>query len=176
MHQVLLLNIGYEPLRIISWRRALGLILRECVDPISADGVTIHGVSTALHIPCVLRLKYYVNVPASDAQWTRRGVLRRDQYTCIYCGAQPGHRQIGTTLTRRDMTVDHILPRSRGGKSTWANTACACRACNQYKADRTPAEARLRLQWMPEAPRITFWALSGDIPADWKIYLGRGNI
>ncbi|MBN1582634.1 MAG: HNH endonuclease [Anaerolineae bacterium] len=176
MHQVLLLNMGYEPLRIIGWRRALGLILRERVDPASADGVTIQGVSTALHIPYVLRLKYYVNVPASDAQWTRRGVLCRDRYTCIYCGVQPGERHYGTVLTRRDMTVDHILPLSRGGKSTWVNTACACRACNQYKANCTPAEVRLCLRWMPEAPRMTFWELSGDVPAVWKTYLETGSI
>jgi hypothetical protein len=69
------------------------------------------------------------------------------------------------------MTIDHILSLSRGGKSNWANTACACRACNQYKGDRTPAEARLRLCWTLKAPRLTFWELSGEIPAAWKIYL-----
>ncbi len=170
-----MLNIGYEPLGVIGWRRALGLILRERVDPASTEGVTIQGVSTVLHIPYVLRLKQYVNVPAPNAHWTRRGVMRRDGYTCIYCGIQPGELQRGLLLTRRDMTIDHILPLSRGGQSTWTNTACACRACNQYKGNRTPTEAHLRLRWTPQSPRITFWELSGDIPAAWKIYLQAGR-
>jgi 5-methylcytosine-specific restriction endonuclease McrA len=175
MNQVLLLNVGYKPLNVISWRRALGLILRERVAPATADGVTVRGPSMAIHIPYVLRLKYYVNVPAPEAHWTRRGVLRRDRYTCIYCGVQPGERQHGMLLNRRDMTIDHILPLSRGGKSTWTNTACACRACNQYKGSRTPVEARLCLRWMPEAPRLTFWELTGEVPAAWRLYLGAGR-
>ena len=175
MHQVLLLNVGYEPLSIISWRRALGLIMRERVAPASAEGWTVRGVSTVLHIPCVLRLKYYVSVPATDAQWTRRGVLRRDRYTCAYCGLQPGDRHGRLVISRRDMTIDHIHPQSRGGENTWTNTVCACRWCNQYKDNRTPAEARLCLRWTPQAPRITFWELSGEIPSAWRIYLRSGS-
>jgi 5-methylcytosine-specific restriction endonuclease McrA len=176
MRQVLLLNMGYEPFSVISWRRALGLILRDRVDSASADGLTVRGVSTVFHIPYVLRLKYYVSVSVSGAQWSRRGLLRRDRYTCIYCGIRPGERQQGVTITRREMTVDHILPLSRGGKSTWGNTACACHACDQYKGNRTPAEARLRPRWMPEAPRAIVWELSGEIPAAWKIYLRAGSV
>jgi 5-methylcytosine-specific restriction endonuclease McrA len=171
MHQVLLLNMGYEPLNIISWRRALSLILRDRVDPASTEGVAVQSTSTILHIPYVLRLRRYINVPAPNKRWSRRAVLQRDRYTCIYCGVRPGDQRSGLVITRRDITVDHITPLSRGGKSTWGNTACACRACNQYKGSRTPAEAGLRLCWQPEAPRTTFWELSGDIPSAWEIYL-----
>jgi 5-methylcytosine-specific restriction endonuclease McrA len=174
MHQVLLLTTGYEPLNIISWRRALSLILRDRVDPASAEGVTIQSTSTILHIPYVLRLRRYINVPAPHRRWSRRAVLQRDRYICVYCGVQPGNRRFGYVTTRRDITVDHILPLSRGGKSTWDNTACACQSCNQYKGSRTPAEAGLRLRWQPEAPRITFWELYGEIPTAWEIYLDIG--
>jgi 5-methylcytosine-specific restriction endonuclease McrA len=171
MHQVLLLNMGYEPFRIISWRRALGLILRECVYPATTDGLMVQGVTTVLHIPYVLRLKKYVNVPISNSHWTKRGVLRRDQYTCIYCGAKPGDIVNGITLYRKDMTIDHIIPKSRQGANTWINTACACRLCNQYKGNKTPDEANLDLFWLPSAPRTTYWEVTSSIPTAWRLYL-----
>jgi 5-methylcytosine-specific restriction endonuclease McrA len=175
MHHVLLLNMGYEPLNIISWRRALSLILRDRVDPACAEGMTVQSASTILHIPNVIRLRRYVHVPVPGKRWSRRAVLRRDRYTCIYCGTRPGDRRSGPVTPRRDITIDHILPVCRGGKSTWDNTACACRSCNQYKGSRTPEEAGLRLLWHPEAPRITFWELSGEIPTAWEIYLETGG-
>ena len=91
------------------------------------------------HCPAHLRQR-----AAPPRHWSRKGVLLRDNFTCIYCGARPGSRQKGRVLARNDLTIDHILPRSRGGRDHWTNTACACTACNHRKGDRLPHEAGMR--------------------------------
>ena len=121
--------------------------MRGVVDGVDGVAVRLRTPSTVFEVPSVLRLRYYVNVPRRGAVWSRRGVLVRDDYTCIYCGARSGDRRRGgRRLTRSDFSVDHLTPRSRGGVNTWGNTACACRWCNHRKADRTPHEAGMRLR------------------------------
>lgn len=171
MMSVLLLNASYEPLAIIPQRRAMSLMMRERVDAATSEGVTIRGVSGSLTIPSVIRLRRYINVPRRGARWSRKAVLQRDGYRCIYCGLEAGGRQKGSIINRGDFTVDHIIPRSRGGRSTWSNTACACPTCNNRKADRTPHEAGMVMLWEPKTPRVNYLIASGDIPAAWKIYL-----
>ncbi|MFP4345307.1 MAG: HNH endonuclease [Anaerolineales bacterium] len=169
--KVLLLNATYEPLTVITQRRALSLMLRQCVDVASAETTELHSVSQVLHIPAVIRLRYYVNVPQRKAHWSRRGVLRRDNYTCAYCGAHLEERRRGRVLTKRDFTVDHVLPVSRGGPNSWSNTVCSCWWCNQQKGDRLPHEVNMRLAWEPKTPRTNYLVLSGKVPAAWKTYL-----
>lgn len=171
MAVVLLLNASYEPLSIIPQRRALSLLLRGRVDAATEDELTIRGSSTTLRIPTVIRLRRYINVPRRGARWSRRGVLQRDGYCCIYCGIQAGESQRGQTLAKPDFTVDHIIPRSRGGRNTWGNTVCACPVCNHRKGDRTPHEAGMPLRWEPKTPRVGYIVASGDMPAAWKVYL-----
>jgi 5-methylcytosine-specific restriction endonuclease McrA len=171
MSSVLLLNNTYEPLIVVTQRRALSLILRGRVEAASDEAIEMTGVSRSFRIPTVIRLRRYVNVPRRDRHWTRSGVLERDDYTCAYCGARPGDHCRGRSLTRQDMTVDHIVPVSRGGKNTWSNTVCACYACNHRKGDRTPNEVNMRLLWEPKTPRVTYLVASGDVPAAWKVYL-----
>ncbi len=174
MSKVLLLNATSEPLRVITQRRALALILRQCVDAASAEATEIQSVSQVLRIPDVIRLRYYVNVPRRRLHWSRKAVLRRDNYTCAYCGAVPGEKRHGKLLVKQDFTIDHILPVSRSGKNTWSNTVCACWWCNQRKADRLPHEANMKLRWEPKTPRANYLVLSGEIPATWKTYLPVG--
>lgn len=171
MAVVLLLNASYEPLSIIPQRRALSLLLRGRVDAATEDELTIRGSSTTLRIPTVIRLRRYINVPRRGARWSRRGVLQRDGYRCIYCGIQAGESQRSQTLAKPDFTVDHIIPRSRGGRNTWGNTVCACPVCNHRKGDRTPHEAGMPLRWEPKTPRVGYIVASGDVPAAWKVYL-----
>lgn len=171
MAAVLLLNASYEPLSIIPQRRALSLLLRGRVDPATEETVTFQGTSTALNIPTVIRLRRYINVPRRGARWSRQGVLQRDNYCCIYCGIEAGEQQRGKVLSRRDFTVDHIIPRSRSGKNTWGNTACACPLCNNRKGGRTPHEAGMTLRWEPKLPRVDYMVASGEIPTAWKVYL-----
>lgn len=171
MSQILLLNTSFEPLGVITRRRALSLIARGRVEAACHEEVELRGVSTTMRIPIVLRLQRYVNVPKRRAHWSRRAVLQRDGFTCAYCGVRVGKRRRGKTLTRHIFTIDHVIPLSRGGKSTWSNTVCACPQCNQRKANRTPHEANMKLLWEPKRPRVNYLVMSGEIPAAWKIYL-----
>jgi 5-methylcytosine-specific restriction endonuclease McrA len=171
MADILLLNASYEPLAIITQRRALSLWLKGRVEAASLDSIELAGVTSTQHLPTVIRLRRFINVPRRRARWSRKAVLQRDQYTCAYCGLRPGDQQRGRTMTKQDFTVDHILPVSRGGKNTWGNTICACPVCNQRKGNRMPHEANMKLRWEPKIPRVNYLVASGEVPTTWKIYL-----
>jgi 5-methylcytosine-specific restriction endonuclease McrA len=171
MTTVLLLNASYEPLAVIPARRALSLLMRERVDAATEDLIKIASPASELAIPAVLRLRRYIHVPRRGVRWSRRGVLLRDGYQCIYCGIRSGERRGSHILHKDEFTVDHLIPRSRSGKNTWGNTACACPACNQRKGDRTPHEAAMSLLWEPKTPRVDYLVASGSIPTAWKVYL-----
>lgn len=171
MVAVLLLNATYEPLTVLSKQRALVLLLRERVEAATDETLLLQGVESTIALPTVLRLRHYVNVPRRGVSWSRRGVLQRDDYCCIYCGSRAGDTTQGRRLSKAEFTLDHILPRSRGGNNTWSNTACACRACNQRKGNRTPHEAGMPLRWEPKRPRVNYLVASGDIPTAWRVYL-----
>jgi len=168
---VLLLNATYEPLRVIPVRRAVGLLMRGAAEGVEGIAARLRTPSMVFEVPSVLRLRYYVRVPQRGAVWSRRSILARDGYTCVYCGGRVGERSRGRVFTRADFTVDHLIPRSRGGGNTWGNTACACRWCNGRKGSRTPHEAGMRLQWEPKTPRVNYLVVSWDVPAEWRVYL-----
>jgi 5-methylcytosine-specific restriction endonuclease McrA len=169
--KVLLLNVTYEPLRVISVRRAVNLMLRGAAVGVEGIAARLRTPSTVFEVPSVLRLKYYVRVPRRGAVWSRHGVLNRDGYRCIYCGLGLGETRKGQRLHKSDFTIDHIVPRSRGGRNTWGNTASSCRWCNNRKGGRTPHEAGMRLRWEPKTPRVDYLVVSGNVPSEWKIYL-----
>lgn len=174
MTSILLLNASYEPLAVITRKRALLLLMKGRVEAACTEVIELQSTSPVLRIPTVIRLRRYVNVPRRGMRWSRRAVLQRDGYTCVYCGLQPGQMQCGKILSKNSFTVDHILPVSRGGKNTWTNTVCACPLCNQRKGNRTPHEANLKLRWEPKTPRVSYLMASGHIPTAWKIYLQVG--
>lgn len=171
MAEVLLLNASYEPLAVITRRRAVSLLLKGRVEAACSETVEIQGAANPLPIPTVIRLRRYVNVPQRRARWSKRAILQRDKYTCVYCGLRPGDSQRGEIVTQRSFTIDHILPASRGGKNSWGNTVCACANCNQRKGNRTPHEANMKLLWEPKTPRVNYLVASGETPSTWKIYL-----
>ncbi|GEB53719.1 MULTISPECIES: HNH endonuclease [Streptomyces] len=141
MRDTLVLNASFEPLSTVSLRRAVVLVMREkAVVEQSHPGLRVRAAQLELPVPQVIRLCRYVRVPFRQrAPWSRRGVLVRDRHRCAYCG-------------RRATTVDHIVPRSRGGRDTWLNTVAACSADNHRKADRTPAQAGMSLLVQPFEP------------------------
>jgi 5-methylcytosine-specific restriction endonuclease McrA len=171
MASVLLLNASYEPLAVITDRRAVSLIMKGRVEAACEEATELSSISIDLHVPVVMRLRHYVNVPQRGARWSRRAVLRRDRYTCAYCGIRPGELRRTYILSRQDFTVDHILPVSRGGRNSWGNTVCACWACNQRKGNRTPHEANMKLRWEPKRPRVNYLVASGEVPTVWRFYL-----
>jgi 5-methylcytosine-specific restriction endonuclease McrA len=140
---VLLLNSTYEPLNVINVRRAIRLVLARKADPVEVDGNLVRAVSRAVPAPVVVRLTYYVRRPNQRVKFTKRTVLARDQYTCQYCGVQT-----------RDLTLDHVLPRTLGGPTVWTNVVAACRRCNGAKGGRTLKESGLRLLRLPREPRF----------------------
>jgi 5-methylcytosine-specific restriction endonuclease McrA len=130
---------------VVSVKRAIVLLLKEKAELVEAAEAMLRSESFSLPVPLVIRLVYFVKIPRRiSLPVTRRGVLSRDHYTCQYCGAAP---------PRKNLTVDHIIPRSRGGKTTWENVVTACDKCNGRKGSRTPVEAGLKLLTQPERPR-----------------------
>ena len=171
MEHVLLLNASYEPLRMISIKKAVHLLLAQKVFAVEGIARRLRTSTQIFEVPSVVRLTYYVNVPRRGLSWSRLGVLNRDGWQCIYCGVRCGERRGGKLYVRADFTLDHILPRSRGGRNTWPNTACACARCNHRKGNRTPHEAGMKLLFEPKTPRTNMLVLRGQIPTDWKKYL-----
>ena len=153
MGDVLVLNASYEPLSIVSVKRAIILLLKEKAELIEAAEARLRSENFSFPRPLVIRLVYFVKIPHRiSLPVTRRGILARDHYTCQYCGVMP---------PRKDLTIDHVLPRSRGGKTTWENVATACTKCNGRKGSRTPTEANMALLAQPRRPRyIAIAALS----------------
>ncbi|MBW1597540.1 HNH endonuclease [Streptomyces sp. JJ38] len=141
MRETLILNASFEPLSTVSLRRAVVLVMQDkAVVEQEHPGLRVRAAQLELPVPQVIRLRRYVRVPFRQrAPWSRRGVLVRDRHRCAYCG-------------RRATTVDHIVPRSRGGGDTWLNTVAACAEDNHRKADRTPAQAGMRLLTQPFEP------------------------
>ena len=161
---VLVLNASYEPLNVVSVRRAVVLLLLEKAQLIEAAEAHLRAERFSIPRPTVIRLVAYVKVPYGlRMPLSRRGVLARDQYTCQYCGARPG---------RSALTLDHVVPRARGGQRTWQNLVAACGPCNRRKGDRSPSEAGLRLARTPRAPRyVAFAWIDGTGDGSWSKYL-----
>jgi 5-methylcytosine-specific restriction endonuclease McrA len=165
MSQVLVLNATYEPLNVVSVRRAVVLLLKEKAEVVEAADAWLRSERMALHIPLVIRLVYYVRIPRRFAlPLSRRTVLARDHYTCQYCGLQS---------SRANLTIDHVLPRSRGGETSWENVVTACGSCNRRKGNRTPDEARMPLVRQPRRPRyLALTLLEGArAPQVWNKYM-----
>ncbi len=163
--QVLVLNAGYEPLSLVSVRRAIVLLLREKAELLEATQQMLVGANHAMPVPLVIRLVHYVRLPHRRVPPTRAAITLRDAYTCQYCGAAPGHHEL---------TVDHVVPRSRGGNHAWTNLVTACKRCNQIKGSRTPEEAHLHLLHRPFEPTyVALVLLSNPVAAaHWERLIG----
>ena len=137
-------NADYRVLSRIPWQEAIRLILRGAVYIIDVHDPAVHvrSPSLVLELPISVALREYAHIPYKpDHRVTREGVLRRDRHICVYCGA-------------RADTIDHVLPRSRGGGDTWCNLVAACQPCNGLKGDRTPAEAGMSMMREPFEPQV----------------------
>lgn len=162
--RVLVLNATYEPLSIVSVQRAVILLLKEKAELIEAASERLHASRVTLPVPLVIRLVYYVRIPHPIILApTRKSVALRDNFTCQYCGATPG---------RPLLTLDHIVPRSRGGQTTWENVVTACRPCNMRKGNRTPEEAGMTLRKQAGRPHYLAFLLLTEASARdvWQKY------
>ena len=153
---VLVLNQNYEPLHVCNVRRAVVLVARgkaEVIDQLDRAAALLRTVSAEFSVPSVIRMVYYIRRPRPVMRLSRREVFARDRYTCQYCGRRS---------SAKDLTLDHVVPRYRGGRHTWENLVTACRACNHRKAGRTPREARMSLRSKPVRPPVTPVHLCGQ--------------
>jgi 5-methylcytosine-specific restriction endonuclease McrA len=165
MRSALVLNATYEPLSVVPARRAACLVLADKADIIEDDGTLLHAALISVPNPIVIRLRYVVKVPYHRrTALSRRAVFVRDDHRCQYCGALAD-------------SIDHVMPRSRGGQHAWDNVAAACRPCNLSKRDRTPDEAGMRLARLPNAPRELAWVSIAvtRVPEAWKPYLAKAS-
>lgn len=148
---VLVLNQDYEPLNVSRVRRAVVLMLRGKAEALENGSRLIHTPRYSLPVPSVIRLVYFVKRPRPEKKLTRLEVFRRDQYRCQYCGRES-----------TELTVDHVIPRHKGGRHVWENVVSACIPCNSRKAGRTPKEAGLKLIRQPFTPRISGYFIPPD--------------
>ncbi|MCW2559222.1 MAG: restriction endonuclease [Mycobacterium sp.] len=163
--RVLLLNSTYEPLTALPVRRAVIMLMCGKADVVHDDpsGPVIHSATRTIVVPSVIRLRSFVRVPyRARVPMTRAALMHRDRFRCAYCGGKAD-------------TVDHVVPRSRGGEHCWENCVACCALCNHRKADRLLSELGWKLRAAPRAPRGQHWRLLATVPdADplWLPYLG----
>ena len=148
--------VGVDDFRLFSWADWAKLVPGE-------DEPYVQAVRFRLRVPEVIPLRHYDRVPTSVVTFSRRNLFKRDRFTCQYCGAQPG---------TEELTIDHLLPRSRGGTTSWENCVLACVTCNKRKADRTPELARMTLRKRPARPAWKpIYADHGMKIASWTKFL-----
>jgi 5-methylcytosine-specific restriction endonuclease McrA len=148
--RTLVLNAGYEPLAVVSFKRALILVLNQKATVLAgSESEMVHSAKNEYELPTVILLQRYVRIPNSKkVPVSRRGVLRRDGYACGYCGKNAN-------------TIDHVLPKSRGGADSWENLVACCLRCNNKKSDKTPAEMGWELRFTPKMPSGLIWSVRG---------------
>ncbi len=137
---VLVLNASYEPINITPVRRAVVLVFKGVATTEEEDGSFIHSARTAIRIPSVIRLREFRRIPYQTRSLSRKNILLRDRHTCQFCGR---------VLPAAELTLDHVIPRSRGGHTDWDNLVACCHPCNNLKGDRLPEEAGLKLLRQP---------------------------
>ena len=165
MESVLLLNTSFEPLRIISWQRAVCLFFLGKVEIIEEYDHDIHSVPLVIKAPAVVRLLEFVSIGRKSPPLNRANILARDLFECQYCGCN---------LNSKEATLDHVIPRSHGGKTCWENIVCSCSICNRKKGGRTPREARMTLKRTPSKPGwlpVLSIKFRGNVPLSWHAFL-----
>jgi 5-methylcytosine-specific restriction endonuclease McrA len=163
---VLVLNATFEPINVTAVRRALVLVLKGVAQAEETNHTEVHSTSRAVQVPSVIRLLSYRHIPQQSRALSRKNILLRDRNTCQFCG---------TALPAAELTLDHVMPRSRGGRSSWENLVACCYSCNNNKGDRTPEEAGLKLRRRPRPFTLhtsrQLMRLIGHRDEKWRKYL-----
>ena len=163
-HKVLVLNSTFAPLNITSWKRAMILMYKGKASGIVYDGCMING---RYRLPEVIKLIQYVPMPYKEAALSRKNIYLRDNYTCRYCGKTGG-----------ELTIDHVVPKSKGGRETWENMVVCCARCNNRKGDQTPEQAGMGLKTMPYRPPSSLYlhmTRLSNVPSSWYDYFFKKN-
>jgi len=168
MQSVLVLNFTYEALGIVDLKRAVRLVFAGKAEVVHANVGEIRSSRLAIRLPSIVRMLYYIRRRRPRVPLTKKNVLLRDDYRCAYCGVRGD----------RSMTVDHVIPKSRGGLSTFENLVASCSECNSRKRDRTPEEARMPLRIRPREPQHIPYVIieRHTAPDEWAKYLALYNV
>lgn len=163
----LLLNSSYEPMRIVTWQKAIVLWFQEKVEVLEYHSIYARSAKSKFPLPSVLKLKSYIRQKnRNTVRFCRENVYLRDQYKCQYCG---------DLFHPKQLTLDHVIPASKKGEKSWTNVVTACRECNQRKANRTPSQAKMPLLAEPKMPHwlpfVDYEFKRGQIPDNWLQYL-----
>ena len=163
---VLVLNASYEPINVCAARRALVLVLKGVASTEETTSQPVHSARRCMQMPSVIRLLEYRRIPHQTRALSRKNILMRDRYTCQYC-----HK----TMPSSEMTLDHVIPRSRSGESAWENLVACCHHCNNRKGNRTPEEAGMKLARAPRPFSLHtsrhLMRLLGKSDEQWRKYL-----
>lgn len=163
---VLVLNASYEPINVCAARRAIVLVLKGVAMTEEVNGHFLHSTRLAMRVPSVIRLLEYRRIPHQTRALSRKNILLRDRNTCQYCGR---------VLAPADLTLDHVIPRSRRGGSNWENLVACCHECNRKKGNRLPLEAGMKLMREPRAFSLHtsrhIIRLMGHSDVKWRKYL-----
>lgn len=166
MARTLVLDLGYQPLRIVSWRRAVTMLFEGKVEVVEEYDEDIRSVSITIKMPAVVRLLRTISGRKKAVKFSRINVMTRDHFRCQYCGRR---------LPMSKLNYDHVVPRSQGGKTVWENIVTACYPCNDRKGCRTPEQAKMRLRRQPIKPKslpfVAFRVDTGSIPDAWASWL-----
>ena len=168
MESTLLLNSSFEPLKVVSWQRAITMLFAGKVEVVEEYSRRIHSVTFSVKLPSVIRLLKYVRVKANRmVKFSRANIYARDRYSCQYCGISPS--------SHHQLTFDHVIPVSRGGSKGWKNIVTACIDCNRGKGGRTPREARMKLINRPVepiwVPSLNLTLIFRNAPDSWRDYI-----
>ena len=165
MESTLLLNASYQPIKIIPWERAITLFFLGKVEVVDTYEREVRSISLAVKMPAVVRLLRYIELGRRRPPLTRINLLARDHFKCQYCAV---------SLAFRDSTVDHVVPRSQGGITSWTNVVAACHGCNRKKGGRTPDQARMDLLTLPIQPEwlpVLTIRFHDRMPQSWLMFL-----
>ena len=172
-HRVLILNAAYEPVRIVGWERAMILWLAEKTEVLESYEKEVHSVNATFRLPSVMRITRFVRFKRNNSRvrFSRLHVFLRDDYNCQYCSK---------AFHSKELTMDHVIPVVRGGKTTWSNIVTCCVDCNQRKGSKTLQESGLILKRYPKEPHPGFLPdllyYKSEVPESWKAYLPTNHI
>jgi 5-methylcytosine-specific restriction endonuclease McrA len=161
--KVLVLNLDHTPVAVVNAQKAIVLTyLNKAMLLAPFDHLSIRTVDRTFHYPAVIRLHEYKNIPYQGAMLNRHNIFKRDQNECQYCGA------------KKTLTIDHVIPKSKGGQTNWQNLITACHRCNTEKGDRTPDQAGLMLKYLPFRPTLSYFLAeyAEKNAVEWLPFLG----
>ncbi len=160
---VLILNVNFEPLHVCNTKRALSLVMAGKAEIVLNGRGMIHSATDAFELPSIIKLQYMVKRPRPRISLSKREILRRDNFTCQYCGRSGYH-----------LTIDHVTPRHMGGRHSWTNLVAACSPCNRRKGGRTPDQANMQLLRAPGEPSASAYYRFGrhlDNREEWQPFI-----